>query len=264
MSPVSSLGRRPSALLLALLLALDAALGAVAAAPHAEHAARALAAAALAVRAAANASSQCSGTTSPFCKGPYGAQSGCSTSSDLSAAGCNAWVDLFDSTGGAGWTQCSQYRLDPCACNADVSPWASVECQNGHITAMYARGSHAQLPRARSRRPLSPPRARPPTAAAANPRPPPSAVVRRDVPHPASRPPSRPPCARRRRARGRRGSGDAPRPRFRAAPPRPPCISALSPAPCLAPCRPPPPPLRLGAPSAMRAPHAAETWAAAT
>ena len=223
--------RRPSALLLALLLALDAALGAVAAAPHAEHVSRTLAAAALAVRAAANASSQCSGTTSPWCKVAGGP--GCSTSSDLSAAGCNAWVDFFDSTGGAGWTECSQYRLDPCACSTDVAisvDSAQVVCRNSHIIGMYARGSHAQLPRARSRRPLSPPRARPPTAAAANPRPPPSAVVRRDVPHPASRPPSRPPCARRRRARGRRGSGDAPRPRFRAAPPRPPA-SLRSPPP---------------------------------
>ena len=173
--------RRPSALLLALLLALDAALGAGAAAPRAEHAARALVAAALAVRAAATASSQCSGTTSPWCK--QRVDPGCSTSSDLSAAGCNAWVDFFDSTGGAGWTQCSQYRLDPCACDADASPYAIVECQNGHITAMYARGSHAQLPRARSRRPLSPPRARPPTAAAANPRPlPPSALPPRCAP----------------------------------------------------------------------------------
>ena len=143
MSPVSSLGRRPAALLLALLLALDAALGAVAAAPHAEHASRALAAAALAVRAAATASSQCSGTTSPNCK--YGGDPGCSTSSDLSAAGCNAWVDFFDSTGGAEWTYCSQCRLDPCACNINGGS-ATVECQNGHITEMYVRGSHRPAP----------------------------------------------------------------------------------------------------------------------
>ena len=85
MSPVGSLWRRPWVLLLALLLALDAGIGAGAAAPLAEHAPRAPAAAALAVSAAATASSQCSGT-----------------SSDLSATGCSAWVDFFDSTGGEG------------------------------------------------------------------------------------------------------------------------------------------------------------------
>ena len=121
---MSSRWRRPSALLLALLLARSAALGAGAA--------------------AATAASQCSGTTSPGCKG--NGDTGCSTSSDLSAAECSAWVDLYDKAGGAGWTHCSQNRLDPCACNA--YPYAIVSCQNGHITAMYARGSHAQLPRA--------------------------------------------------------------------------------------------------------------------
>ena len=126
-----SLWRRPAALVLALLLVLDAALGAGAAAPHAEHAPHAPAAAALAVRAAATASSQCSGTTSPYCGTP--GQGGCSTSSDLSAAGCNAWVDLFDSTGGTGWTYCSQYRLDPCACTGNN---AAVACLNSHIMTM--------------------------------------------------------------------------------------------------------------------------------
>ena len=107
--PMSSRWRRPSALLLALLLARSAALGAGAA--------------------AATAASQCSGTTSPYCK--EGGDPGCSTSSDLSATGCNAWVDLFDSTGGAGWTLCSQYRLDPCACNThDGGIYVGVECHH--------------------------------------------------------------------------------------------------------------------------------------
>ena len=154
------LWRRPAALLLALLLALDAALGAGAAAPRAEHVSRTLAAAALAVRAAATASSQCSGTTSPSCTD---GATGCSTSSDLSAAECNVWLDFFDSTGGAGWADCSQNRLDPCACYVASVVGENfgnfVECQNSHITRMYARGSHVQHPWARSRRPLSPPRA---------------------------------------------------------------------------------------------------------
>ena len=120
---MSSRWRRPSALLLALLLARSAALGAGAA--------------------AATAASQCSGTTSPYCKGPYGAKTGCSTSSDLSAAECSAWVDLYDQAGGAGWTYCSQNRLDPCACfdNGVVG----VMCQNSQITLMYARA--ARTPR---------------------------------------------------------------------------------------------------------------------
>ena len=158
-------------LLLALLLALDAALGAGAATPYAEHVSRTLAAAALAIRAAATASSQCSGTTNPGCKGfdddIGGVVAKCSTSSDLSAAGCDAWLDFYDSTGGAGWTDCSQHRLDPCSCYTGST---DVECKNSHITAMYARGSHAQLPSARSRRPLSVSLCRPPTAAATNPR----------------------------------------------------------------------------------------------
>ena len=136
---MSSRWRRPSALLLALLLARSAALGAGAA--------------------AATAASQCSGTTSPNCKGWH---SGCSTSSDLSAAECSAWVDLYDKAGGAGWTACSQYRLDPCACNNGYGN--GVECQNSQITWMYARAARTPRSlRARSRRPLSlPPRARPP------------------------------------------------------------------------------------------------------
>ena len=137
---MSSRWRRPSALLLALLLARSAALGAGAA--------------------AATAASQCSGTTSPQCK-DYG-DPNCSTSSDLSAAECSAWVDLYDQAGGAGWTGCSQNRLDPCACNNGYGN--GVECQNSQITYMYARAARTPRSlRARSRRPLSlPPRARPP------------------------------------------------------------------------------------------------------
>ena len=117
---MSSRWRRPSALLLALLLARSAALGAGAA--------------------AATAASQCSGTTSPYCKA--NGHPGCSTSSDLSAAECSAWVDLYDKAGGAGWTDCSQNRLDPCACDGGNGV---VECQNSQITYMYARA--ARTPR---------------------------------------------------------------------------------------------------------------------
>ena len=136
---MSSRWRRPSALLLALLLARSAALGAGAA--------------------AATAASQCSGTTSPWCKA--NGDSGCSTSSDLSAAECSAWVDLYDKAGGAGWTDCSQNRLDPCACDVNAG---GVECQNSQITTMYAR--------ARLARPAPPGPIAAPALAAAAARPP--------------------------------------------------------------------------------------------
>ena len=140
---MSSRWRRPSALLLALLLARSAALGAGAA--------------------AATAASQCSGTTSPSCEG----SPGCSTSSDLSAAECSAWVDLYDKAGGAGWTNFSQNRLDPCACYDNYG--IAVECQNSQITLMYARAARTPRSpgpdrgaRSRCRRRRARPPARPP------------------------------------------------------------------------------------------------------
>ena len=62
------------------------------------------------------ASSQCSGTTSPACQG-LTSGSTCTTSSDLPAASCNAWVDFYDNTGGSEWVGCSENRLNPCACD---------------------------------------------------------------------------------------------------------------------------------------------------
>ena len=86
--------------------------------------------------------SQCSGTTSPLCeKYP---EEGCSTSSDLSAAECSAWIDLFDQAGGTGWYLAEwggqsrpvcQNRLDPCACfYDDGGEYEGVMCQNSNIT----------------------------------------------------------------------------------------------------------------------------------
>jgi hypothetical protein len=38
------------------------------------------------------------------------------SSTNLAPDQCNAWVDVYDQTGGAKWTACSDNRLDPCAC----------------------------------------------------------------------------------------------------------------------------------------------------
>jgi hypothetical protein len=37
-------------------------------------------------------------------------------SAGLPARECRAWLDLYDSTAGSGWTQCSDHRRDPCGC----------------------------------------------------------------------------------------------------------------------------------------------------
>ena len=53
-----------------------------------------------------------------------------SSSAGLADAECDAWVDLYDGTGGKNWTSCSDKRLDPCACSG------SVTCSGSHITEM--------------------------------------------------------------------------------------------------------------------------------
>jgi hypothetical protein len=51
--------------------------------------------------------------------------------STLVQTDCNAWVSLFDATGGLKWNTCSQNRLSPCACIGSF-----VECTGGHVTAL--------------------------------------------------------------------------------------------------------------------------------
>jgi Leucine-rich repeat (LRR) protein/serine/threonine protein kinase len=57
------------------------------------------------------------------------------TSAGLPSTECSAWIELFDSTDGAGWTYCSCSRLDPCACAASDGT-RSVACTGGHITVL--------------------------------------------------------------------------------------------------------------------------------
>lgn len=53
----------------------------------------------------------------------------------LAAADCQAWIDIFDATGGSKWIACSDKRLDPCSCNGPVDPTtglhrAEIVCQS--------------------------------------------------------------------------------------------------------------------------------------
>ena len=58
-----------------------------------------------------------------------------SQSAGLAPAECDAWVDLYDATGGKNWTRgCSGNRLDPCACSA--GQYIFVVCSFPHITQM--------------------------------------------------------------------------------------------------------------------------------
>ena len=54
---------------------------------------------------------------------------GSSQSAGLAPAECDAWVDLYDATGGKNWQECSGNRLDPCACRF-------VTRSGSHITEM--------------------------------------------------------------------------------------------------------------------------------
>ena len=56
-----------------------------------------------------------------------GAATACTGSGStlLPADQCDAWIKMYDDTGGTAWTKCADTRLSPCACagtcNADGS-----------------------------------------------------------------------------------------------------------------------------------------------
>jgi predicted amidohydrolase len=54
----------------------------------------------------------------------------CTASAGLPPAECAAWMELFDSTRGPQWVNCSGSRLDPCGCSSGVT------CANGRVTAL--------------------------------------------------------------------------------------------------------------------------------
>eukprot|EP00937_MAST-01D_sp_MAST-1D-sp2_P001639 g1639.t1 len=86
----------------------------------------------------------CSGNVSAYCSDL--ADSNCTTSSQLSAAECNAWVDFFDDTNGMEWNldvppgqSISKFRPDPCALSFH-DRWGmlagGVECSGSHVTQL--------------------------------------------------------------------------------------------------------------------------------
>ena len=58
------------------------------------------------------------------------------SSTNLAPDQCNAWVDLYDQTGGAKWTACSDNRLDPCACMGIDDPGHTYPVCNTPGTAV--------------------------------------------------------------------------------------------------------------------------------
>jgi hypothetical protein len=53
-------------------------------------------------------------------------------SANLPVEECDAWLALFDATGGTEWTHCSASRTDPCGCDMGV-PWAACGGQGGGL-----------------------------------------------------------------------------------------------------------------------------------
>jgi hypothetical protein len=53
-------------------------------------------------------------------------------SANLPLEECEAWQDLFDATGGSGWSNCKASRTDPCGCDMGV-PWAACGGQGGGL-----------------------------------------------------------------------------------------------------------------------------------
>ena len=82
---------------------------------------------ALALDAAAGAATAGALTLAAVGAGARASQCTGSSSTGLADAECDAWVDLYDGTGGQNWRYCSDNRLDPCAC---------VTCSGSHITLM--------------------------------------------------------------------------------------------------------------------------------
>ena len=89
---------------------------------------------ALALDAAAGAATAGALTLAAVGAGARASQCTGSSSTGLADAECDAWVDLYDGTGGKNWYgyECSDNRLDPCACEG----FYSVTCEPEHITEM--------------------------------------------------------------------------------------------------------------------------------
>ena len=56
------------------------------------------------------------------------------SSANLAQPECDAWVELFDSTGGPAWTNCRGNRFDPCGC--EYGSWSGVVCDDPGTTLL--------------------------------------------------------------------------------------------------------------------------------
>ena len=88
---------------------------------------------AVALDAAAGAATAGALTLAAVGAGARASQCTGSQSAGLAPAECDAWVDLYDATGGKNWQFCSGNRLDPCACSYD---YVHLTCSGSHITGM--------------------------------------------------------------------------------------------------------------------------------
>ena len=80
---------------------------------------------------AAAASTGCSGQQSKWCD--HLKLPGCTSSDELSAEDCQAWLQLWDNTDGDGWTYCNDYyKNDPCSCFYQLDDYG-IMCQNKRI-----------------------------------------------------------------------------------------------------------------------------------
>jgi hypothetical protein len=76
-------------------------------------------------------SAQCVGTSANSHPAP---QCVPCTSTGLSQSDCAAFQAFFDKAGGTGWTHCSAYRNDPCACSYTATTYpGEVRCTGGVI-----------------------------------------------------------------------------------------------------------------------------------
>ena len=61
----------------------------------------------------------------------------CTGSSQLLAPDqCDAWIDLYDATGGESWLACASLRTDPCSCTAHRSAPSTCNYDGTTVTSM--------------------------------------------------------------------------------------------------------------------------------
>jgi hypothetical protein len=75
-----------------------------------------------------------------LCKSAGNLICGCvGSSANLTQAECEAWVSIYDKTGGPQWKNCKGSRLDPCDCSYSTPDWTrGITCgtDGAHITSV--------------------------------------------------------------------------------------------------------------------------------